>query len=78
MFVVILHISCLDIFQTGTIIIEKHYNENYSFRNFVSDYHTCYKFQMVVREIFLIKEVWKMYRIYKEILQADQGDFKIW
>ena len=41
--------------------------------------HTCDKFQKGIREIFLsFQEGFsKMYRIYKKILNSDEGDFEI-
>ena len=45
----------------------------------VKPYHTCDKFQKRIREIFLSFQggLSKMYRIYREILNSDQGDFQI-
>ena len=41
--------------------------------------HKCDKFQKGIREIFLSFQggLSKMYRIYKKILNSDEGDFKI-
>ena len=42
-------------------------------------YHTCDKFQRGFREIFLSfqGDLWKMYRIYRNIFHGHQGDFSI-
>ena len=41
--------------------------------------HTCDKFQIVIREIFLPFQggLSKMYRIYRKTLNSDEGDFEI-
>ena len=41
--------------------------------------HTCDKFQKGIREIFFSFQggLSKMYRIYRKILNSDEGDFKI-
>ena len=42
-------------------------------------HHTCDKFQKGIREIFLSFQggLLKMFRIYRKILNSDQGDFQI-
>ena len=41
--------------------------------------HTCDKLQKCIREIFLSFQggFSKMYRIYRKILNSDEGDFEI-
>ena len=45
----------------------------------VSLMHTCDKLQKGIREIFLSFQggFSKMYRIYRKILNSDEGDFEI-
>ena len=46
---------------------------------FTSEFHTCDELQKGIREIFLSFQggFSNMYRIYRKILNSDEGDFEI-
>ena len=63
------------------ILISEFFLESNNSRRVINRFlfHTCDKLQMGIREIFPSFQgvLSKMYRIYRKVLNSDEGDFEI-